>query len=81
MSELDPINKIMAPFLVHGLRRDEAEAVQMLAQDYVQRQLKRSAEWVESWRAFYQTAVEQFAQQVAALCTLCSISDEVLLYT
>ena len=81
MSALDPINKIMAPFLVHGLCRDEAEAVQMLAKDYVRRQIKRSAERVESLRAFYQTAVGQFAQQVAALCTLCPISDEVLLYT
>jgi hypothetical protein len=40
----------------------------MLAQDYVQRQSKRYAERVESLRAFSQTAVEQFAQQVAALC-------------
>ena len=58
----------MAPFLVHGLCRDEAEALQMLAQDYVQRQSKRYAERVESLCAFSQTAVEQFAQQVAALC-------------
>ncbi len=68
MSAIDPINKIIAPFLVHGLCRDEAEVLQMLAQDYVQRQIKRYADRVESFRAFYQTAVEQFAQQVAALC-------------
>ena len=68
MSEADPINKIIAPFLVHGLCRDEAKVLQMLAQDYVQRQIKRYAERVEYFRAFYQTTVEQFALQVAALC-------------
>ena len=68
MSEADPINKIIAPFLVHGLCRDEAEVLQMLAQDYVQRQVKRYAERVEYFRAFYQTTMEQFALQVAALC-------------
>ena len=39
MSEADPLNKIIAPFLVHGLCRDKAEILQMLAQDYVQRQI------------------------------------------
>jgi hypothetical protein len=68
MSAADPINKIIAPFLVHGLCRDEAEVLQMLAQDYVQRQIKRYAERVEYFRAFYQTTMEQFALQVAALC-------------
>ena len=68
MSDGDSINKIIAPFLVHGLCRDEAEALQMLVKDYVQRQIKRYAEKVEYFRAFYQTAVEQFAQQVTALC-------------
>ena len=53
MSTADPINKIIAPFLVHGLCRDEAEVLQMLAQDYVQRQIKRYAERVEYFRAFY----------------------------
>src|SRR5437016_1260370 len=68
MSNLDAINKIIAPFLVHGLCRDEAEVLQMLAKDYVQRQVKRYAERVESFRVFYQTPVDQFAQQVVALC-------------
>jgi len=68
MSEVDPINKIIAPFLIHGLCRDEAEVLQMLAKDYVQRQIKRYAEQVEYFRAFYQTTMEQFARQVAALC-------------
>jgi hypothetical protein len=68
MSAADPINKIIAPFLVHGLCRDEAEVLQMLAQDYVQRQIKRYAERVEYFRTFYQTTMEQFALQVAVLC-------------
>jgi hypothetical protein len=68
MSAADPINKIIASFLVHGLCRDEAEVLQMLAQDYVQRQIKRYAERVEYFRAFYQTTMGQFALQVAALC-------------
>jgi hypothetical protein len=68
MSEADPINKIIAPFLVHGLCRDEAEVLQMLAQDSVQRQIKRYAERVEYFRAFYQTTVALFARQVVALC-------------
>jgi hypothetical protein len=68
MSKAESINKIIAPFLVHGLCRDEAEVIQMLAQDYVQRQIKRYAERVEYFHAFYQTTVEQFALQVVALC-------------
>jgi hypothetical protein len=36
--------------------------------DYVQRQISRYRERVEHFRSFYQTSVEQFAQQVAALC-------------
>ncbi|HEY6072622.1 MAG TPA: hypothetical protein VIV15_04315 [Anaerolineales bacterium] len=53
MSKADPINKIIAPFLVHGLCRDEAAVLQMLAQDYAQRQIKRYAERVEPFRALY----------------------------
>ena len=69
MSKSDPVNKIMAPFLVHGLCGDEAEVLQMLAQAYVQRQIKRYAEErAEYFRAFYQTPGEQFALLVAALC-------------
>jgi hypothetical protein len=59
---------VKAPFLVPGLCRNEAEVLQILAQDYVQRQIKRYAERVEYFRAFYQTTMEQFALQVVALC-------------
>ena len=65
---VDPVKKILAPFLIHGICKDEAEALQMLAEDYAQRQVKRYAERVEHFRTFYQTSVEQFAQHVAALC-------------
>lgn len=68
MNNEDPLKKIIAPFLIHGICKDEAEALQMLAQDYVQRQVKRYAERVEHFRTCYQTSVEQFVQQVAALC-------------
>jgi hypothetical protein len=68
MSEAKAIKKILAPFLLHGICKDEAEALKMLAQDYVQRQVKRYHERAEHFRAFYQTSVEQFAKQVAALC-------------
>jgi len=64
----DPVKKIIAPFLTHGICKSEAEALQMLAKDYVQRQVRRYAERAEHFRAFYQTSVEQFAQQVTALC-------------
>lgn len=68
MNEADPIKKILGPFLVHGICKDEAEALRMLARDYVQRQVSRYREREEYFRSFYQTSVEQFAQQVAALC-------------
>ena len=68
MSEVDLIKKILAPFLIHGICQDEAEALRMVAKDYVQRQVRRYAERAEHFRSFYQTSVEQFAQQVAALC-------------
>ena len=68
MSEVDPVRKIIAPFLIHGICKNEAEALQMLARDYVQRQLRRYAERAEHFRSFYQTSVERFAQDVAALC-------------
>ena len=68
MSELDPVKKIIAPFLVHGICKDEAAALQMLARDYVQRQVKRYDERVKHFRSLYQTSVEQFAKQVMALC-------------
>jgi len=67
MSDSDPIKKIMAPFVVHGICASEAEAVKMLAKDYVQRQLARYSQRVQHFRAFYQTSVEEFARQVAAL--------------
>jgi hypothetical protein len=68
MSERDPIKKIIAPFLIHGICRDEAEVLHMLAKDYVQRQVRRYAERMEHFCALYQTSVEHFAQQVAELC-------------
>lgn len=68
MDELDAIKKVIAPLLIHGICNNEMEALQMLAKDYVQRQVKRYEQRVEHFRAFYQTSVEQFAQQVAALC-------------
>lgn len=68
MSEIDAIKKIIAPFLIHGICADEAEALQMLARDYVQRQVSRYSQRVEHFSAFYQTSVEQFAKQVVALC-------------
>jgi len=68
MSERDPIKAILAPLLVHGLCKNEAEALQMLTKDYVQRQVRRYGERVEHFHAFYQTSLEQFAQQVIGLC-------------
>lgn len=68
MQQEDPVKKIIAPFVIHGICKDEAEALRMLATDYVQRQVRRYAERVEHFRSLYQTSVEQFAQQVAALC-------------
>jgi hypothetical protein len=68
MNEVEPVKKILAPFLIHGICKDEAEALRMLARDYVERQVSRYRERVEQFRSFYQTSVEQFAQQVAALC-------------
>src|SRR3989338_235960 len=68
MIELDAVKKIVAPFLTHGICKDEAEALKMLAEDYVQRQVRRYEERAEHFRSFYRTSVEQFAEQVAALC-------------
>ena len=68
MSEADTIKSIVAPFVIHGIYKDEAEALRMLARDYVRRQVRRYHERVEHFRSFYQTAVEHFSQQVAALC-------------
>ncbi len=68
MSKADTLKRIIAPFLVHGICKDESEALQMLARDYVQRQVKRYDERVSHFRAFYQISVECFAKQVLALC-------------
>lgn len=68
MTELDAVKKIVAPFLTHGICRDEAEALKMLADDYVKRQVGRYQERAVQFRSFYRTSVEQFAKQVAALC-------------
>jgi len=64
----DPVKKIIAPFVTHGICKNEAEVLRMLATDYVQRQVRRYAERVEHFRSRYQTSVEQFTRQVAALC-------------
>ena len=68
MSEVDPVKKIIAPFLTHGICKDEAEALTMLAKDYVHRQISRYQERVAYFQSFYQTSVEEFAKQVATLC-------------
>jgi hypothetical protein len=64
----DMVKKIIDPFLTHGICKDEAEALKMLAKDYVQRQVSRYQERVEHFRSFYQMSVEEFAKQVTALC-------------
>ena len=64
----DMVKKIIDPFLTHGICKDEAEALNMLAKDYVQRQVSRYQERVEHFRSFYQMSVEEFAKQVTALC-------------
>jgi hypothetical protein len=69
MGEREAVEKIIAPFLVHGICKSEAEALGMLARDYVQRQVNRYAERVTHFRARYETSVEQFADQVRALCS------------
>jgi hypothetical protein len=42
--------------------------MKMLAKDYVERQVSKYQERVKHFRSFYQTTVEMFAKQVAALC-------------
>ena len=68
MSEIDAVKRIIAPFLTHGICKDEAEALKMLATDYVERQVGRYYERARHFRSFYQTSVQQFAKEVAALC-------------
>jgi hypothetical protein len=67
----DMVKKIIDPFLTHGICKDEAEALNMLAKDYVQRQVSRYRERVEHFRSFYQMSVEEFAKQVTSLCQGC----------
>jgi hypothetical protein len=64
----DAVKKIIDPFLTHGICKNEAEALKMLAKDYVERQVSKYQERVENFRSFYRTSVEEFAKQVAALC-------------
>ena len=64
----DAVKRIIDPFLIHGICKDEAEALTMLAKDYVQRQVSKYQERVEHFRSFYQTSAEKFAKQVAAFC-------------
>jgi len=68
MSEVEAVKKIIGPFLTHGICKDEAEALKMLAKDYVQRQVNRYQQRVEHFRSYYHASVEEFAKQVAALC-------------
>lgn len=68
MSGLEAVKKIVAPFLTHGICKDEDEALKMLADDYVKRQVGRYQERAAHFRSFYQISVEEFAKQVAALC-------------
>jgi hypothetical protein len=68
VSERDAVNKIITPFLVHGICKNEAEALAMLARDYAQRQVQRYGERVAHFRSVYQTSVEHFGAQVRALC-------------
>ena len=69
VSEQEAVDKIITPFLVHGICKTEAEALGMLARDYVHRQVNRYAERVRHFRSLYQASVEQFADQVRALCS------------
>ena len=64
----DAVKRIIEPFLAHGICKDEAEALNMLAQDYVQRQVGKYRQRVEHFRAFYQTSAAEFAKQTAELC-------------
>lgn len=64
----DAVKRIIDPFLTHGICKNEAEALKMLANDYVQRQVSKYQERVEHFHSFYQMPVEAFAKQVAALC-------------
>ena len=68
MSEGETVKKILTPFLTHGICKDEAEALRMLATDYVQRQIKHYDERATHFRSFYAASAEQFADQVKALC-------------
>ncbi len=64
----DAVKRIIDPFLTHGICKNEAEALKMLAKDYVERQVSKYQERVKHLRSFYQTSAEEFAKQVAALC-------------
>jgi hypothetical protein len=64
---VDPLKKIIDPFLTHGICKDETEAVKMLAQDYAHRQRSKYQDRVNHFCAFYQTSLNQFADQVTAL--------------
>ena len=68
MSEVDAPKRIVAPFVIHGICKDEAEALRVLARDYVQRQARRYHKRAEHFRSFYQTTVEHFSPRVAAVC-------------
>ena len=68
MSERDVVKTIVTPFLVHGICKTEAEALGMLARDYARRKVSRYTERVAHFRCVYHTSLDQFADQVRALC-------------
>ncbi len=68
MSEVDPVKRIITPFLTHGICKNETEALQMLASDYAHRQVVRYAERAKHFRSLYKISVAEFALQVTALC-------------
>jgi hypothetical protein len=53
MNEVEAVKKIIAPFLTHGICKDEAEALKILAKDYVKRQVNRYQERLEYFRSYY----------------------------
>lgn len=69
MTERDAVSNIITPFLVHGICKTEDEALGMLARDYARRQVNHYAERIARFRSVYQMSVQQFADQIRALCS------------
>ncbi len=68
MTGRDALGKIIAPFLTHGIYKDEAEVLEALARDYVRRHIDRYAARAAQFRSLYGTAVDRFGERVRALC-------------